>query len=197
MTVAEKVKSTVQPFGVQADHPHNSDILLQSIPGCKLRTRIVSNKPITDRKTGQPMVPTDQASFLSMLPTIPGMEIHVNPAKLSYVISDPLHDDDDLCERIAGAINHQRGVKIDKVRGVEPQHGTLDQHRMKTLCRELLRWRDQQAVKLVKGSWPTDEDVEALPGHFLLNPGSFTFTGQPRFEKDWDRWVEKLSSGGG
>jgi len=196
MTVSEKAVS-VAPFGVIADHPRNCDMVIQSIPGCRLRSTLSANKPIVDSKTGETRIPLDQARHFSMLPTIPGMELHVNPSKLTYTVVDPLYDDEDMCDRILKVLNRQGGVKLEKVRGAEPRKGQLDVHRMKTLCREILHWKAEGAFKIAKGMFPSMEDIEELPGDFLLNPGSVVHNTQPQFEKDWDDWIAKLNSSGG
>ena len=133
-----------------------------------------------------------------MFPPVPGMQLHVNPARLSYVISDPLDEDEDMCERIRKYLNTSSPFRTDaRIRGVPTTKGSLDVHRMKTICRELFNLIKLGHVKVVKGLTPRMEDIEALPGNFLLNPGSRVVNTQPMFEKDWDKWVEQLTRSGG
>ena len=190
MPTATQKATIIQSFGVQADHPRSSDLIIQSIPGCRLRSTLSANKPGV-------RIPSDQARLFAILPVVPGMELHINPAKLSYVVNDPLYDDEDTCDRIRQAVNQLRGVKIEKINGAAPLKGKLDVHRMKTLCREMIWWHDEDAVKVVKGIMPTLEDVEQLPGNFMLNPGSQVMNSQPTFEKDFSAWYEQLTRSGG
>lgn len=188
----------VPPFGVEADHPRNSDLLIQSVPGLRLRSAIDGAKPITDVKTGDQVIPTDQAQMMSGFPKTPGMQIHVNPDDGSYAIIDPLFDDASLCERVTRYLNQKTGFRISgTIKGVPPQNGKLDVHRMKTLCRELVNIVNSGEGKIVKGALPDADDIEDLAGDFLLNPGSRVTNTQPTFEKDWDEWVAGLSRSGG
>lgn len=200
MPVAERETLTrIAPFSVQADHHNNSDLLLQSIPGCRLRSTITATRVVVDQRTGETRIPVDRARHLGQLPTpIPGMVIALNPNDCTYTIVDPLHGDAELCERLRLAINRDRSIRVSgKLSGVKPLHGSLDQHRMKTLCRELLQIVASGDAVVVKGAMPTEEQVAGMPGKFLLNPGSQVRTSQPRFEEDLDEWADGLDRRGG
>lgn len=197
----ERIKVLIEPFTVEIDHPRNADVLLQCIPGCRLRSLISGAKPITVRMPDgreESRIPQDQARDMGMLPVIPGMQLTVDPEKCSYRIYDPLSDDEDMCDRIQKAMD-TRGVfrSSGKLRGVPTSTGTLDQHRFKSLCRELLWLLEASHAKMVKGVQPTMEDVGELPGDYLLNPGSQVPNTQPRFEREWDDWYSRLVQSGG
>jgi len=198
-TMQEKTTAvSVAPFGIEADHPRNCDLLLQAIPGARLRSAISASRTVIDVKTGEPRIPQDQARHLGQLPPIPGMQIHVNPAKLSYVIMDPLAEDEELCERIRKAMDASRAFRVgNRLRGVPTQTGTLDPHRMKTLVRELVWLVTGGEARVVKGALPRMEDVEELPGKYLLDPGSRIRTSRPIYEEDLEPWWAKLTSTGG
>lgn len=199
MSTVEKKKTTVvPPFGVEINHPQNNDVLLSSIINCRLRSQISNPQPIKDAKTGEPCLPIDQTIRFGRFPTVPGMQVHVNPEKLEYVILDPLHGDEKLCETIRKRLNESSVYRVtDKLGGVPPQKGELDKHRMKTLCRELLRLRDLGWANVVKGPTPSLEDVNDLPGNYLLNPGARMQNMQPPYECDWENWVAQLARTGG
>ena len=199
VTMEEKsTTSTVQPFGIVADHPRMCDLLLQGIPACRLRSTIRVDKPSKDQKSGIERVSPDQAKGLGQFPSIPGMELHVNPAKLSYTVIDPLHEDEEMCKRIKRAIDNSSNVRTTgDIAGVPPLSGTLDPHRMKTLCREILWLAKAGDVKVCKGSLPSMADVEKMNGEFMLNPGSMVQNMQPRYERDWPAYLEQLSRVGG
>jgi hypothetical protein len=189
---------SVQPWGIEADHPRCCDLLLQSIPGERLRSTIIASKPARDVHSGMMMIPPDQSAFLAQFPPMPGMQLHVNPAKLTYTIIDPMFDDEDLCRKVQGALERQTSFRTSgKLRGQETKRGTLDVHRMKTLVREMTWLIDAGEARVVKGVKPDMEQIIQLPGEFLLNPGSRVTNLQPRFEKDWDAWIERLTASGG
>jgi len=194
----ERTVAVVPPFGVEIDHPRNSDVLLQGIKTHRrLRSALGLPRPIPDRKTGEPRMPIDQTREWGQFPNVPGMQIHVNPAKLTYTIVDPLRGDEDLCGRIRKYLNANSAFHVDtKIDGVPPHKGEVDQHRMKTLCRELLRLLDSGVAKVVKGPRPSMEDVDSLPGKYLLNPGARIRNSQPTFEEDWDDWYTNMTTVG-
>lgn len=189
----------VAPFAIEADHPRMATLLLQSVPNCRLRSRISASKGTivnTADPDNMPVIPLDQARALGQLPVIPGMQFHCNPGKLSYMVYDPLSDDEDMCERIRKVIQGPSRTG-EKMKGMKTEKGTLDVDRMKTLVRELVRLVDAGDAKVIKGMLPVAEDIDGLPGDFLLNPGSMVPNSQPRLEKDWDEWVKNLSRYGG
>jgi hypothetical protein len=189
---------SVKPFGVQIDTPRNSDVMLQGIDGgCRLRGAIAASKTVKDAKTGEEKLPRDASRHLGALPAIPGMEIHVNPAKRTYSIVDPLHGNTVLCELISRALREDGRPFAGEIRGVEPRNGELDVDRMKTLCRELVWLLKSDHAKMIKGIRPDLDDIEDLPGKYLLNPGSRVANMQPRYEEDFSEWVQNLARTGG
>jgi len=188
---------SVQPWGIEIDGPRNEDVLIQCIPGCVMRGAVRAGKPIVDTQN-RSWISGDESQHLGQYPPIPGMQLHVNPAKLTYAISDPLSDDEDLCDKIKSVMDrtgpyHSTG----RLRGVPTQKGTLDAHRMKTLVREMCWLVDSGYARVVKGAKPNQAAVDDLPGNYLLNPGLRTFSTQPRFEKDFSAWIEQLTKAGG
>lgn len=196
-TAQQTKKTTVAPFGVEADTPRNQNVMLQSIPNCVLRGALNASKTARDAQSGEERVPRDQARHLGVLPPTPGQQIHVNPQDGTYTIIDPLHGDEEMCEKIRRGLKGDGRPVPERIDGHKPQKGQLDKHRMKTLCRELINMLESDEVKMVKGPRPKLEDVERLPGDFLLNPGSRVHNTQPTFEKDWDEWVQQLTRSGG
>lgn len=200
--VADSVDVIVMPWGIEADHPRNCDLLLQCIPGQRLRSALDGSKPALDRKTGDLVVPLDQSRSLASAPKMPGMQLHVNPAKLTYVIIDPLRDNEPMLNRLEKFLSTSNGRSITgKLNGVDKLEGKLDPHQMKSLCREMLRLVESKEAKVVAGRGmgpiPDQDDVDGLPGHYLLNPGSIVANTQPKYEKDWEQWVATLSHNGG
>lgn len=199
-TVLEDDELIVAPFGIEADHPRNSDLLLQSIPNCRLRSSIDGSRSIIDAKTGDVRVPLDQARALSSFPRTPGMQLMVNPMRGAYVVLDPLEDpaNEQVIDRVNKYLKQNTPIRSNsQIKGVPKQKGELDKDRMKTLCREILDLHDAGHIKVVQGMLPDRETVDSLPGNYLLNPGSRVQNTQPRYEKDLEGWVDRLSQNGG
>lgn len=193
----ERREVIVASWGIEADHPRNCDLVLQGIPGIRLRSAISATRTVKD-VNGNTFVPQDQSAYLGMFPPLPGMQLHVNPSKLSYRIIDPLSDNEELCEKIRTTMNRIGPFRSEgKLKGVQTQSGELDPHRMKTLIREMLWLVNSGEAKVIYGNKPEIEMIDQLPGHYLLNPGARVANLQPMFEKDWLGWLEKMSSVGG
>ena len=193
----EEVSVVVPEFGIEIDHPRNNQVLLQCITGEVLRSAIDGAKPIIPKEGKDATVPTDQLHGMGSMPKTPGMQVHVNPVELTYEIIDPLHGDEELCEKLRLWIDHNSSMTTGKkLNGAPPKKGTLDKHRMKSLCRELFWLVEAGEAKRCKGSIPSMEDIVDLPGHFLRDPGARSPTHQPKFEKDYEEWVENVSRSG-
>ena len=198
-TVADKPRKEiiVAPFGIEADHPRNCDLLLQCIPGERLRSAFDGGKSVKNR-AGDMVTPRDQASFLASFPKTPGQQLLVNPAELTYKIIDPLAKDPALLDRVTKFVRNNMALRTDaQMKGVPDKEGKLDVHRMKSLCYEMLNLVNSGEAKLCKGSLPTEKELEELPGRELLNPGLQTHTTQPRYKDEWDAWVDRLTQSGG
>lgn len=199
--VVEKKTATIPPFTIEADHPRNCDLLLQSVPNCRLRSAIKASRTTLKNIASEdntPVIPKDQARHLGSLPPIPGMRLMVNSAKLTYEVTDPLHEDKGLCDKIQAAMrSDDRPYLSGGVKGVPSQAGILDIHRMKTLCREIIHLLEAKHVVIRKGMPPKLDDVTELPGKFLLNPGSRVPNSQPTFEEDLSEYVDNLQKTGG
>lgn len=192
MNTAAKDVGFVPPFAMIADHPRNCDLQIQSVPNCRLRSRIISSRTVKDKRTGEEMVPVDQSRHLGALPEIPGMVIHVDPENLTVKITDPLYRDDDFLERVSKRFAATTGMVPKRLKGNPPHEETIDADRMKTLCRELINIVKSGHGKWERGPTPDIEDVNELPGEYLLNPGSLFENQQPRYEKDYDEWKRTL-----
>ena len=191
-TATKEAKTIVPPFGVEFDHPRNADFVLQAIPGCRIRSAI---SPTATNVDGSVRTLVDVPSG-SVVPAVPGMQIHVNPEKLTFVVTDPLYEDEAACERVRAYMEATTFGKLDKIRGVPPQEEKLDVHRMKNLCRELIQIIEEGHAKVCKGPKPLLEDVDKMIGKYLLNPGGDTSTNQPTFEEDYPEWVERMTKAG-
>lgn len=189
--------SVIPPFGIEANHPRNCDILIQCIPNCRLRSSIDGQRGAMD-DNGNYRVPRGQAEYLSSFPKTPGMQLIVYPAECRYVIRDPLRDNHQMLDRIQRFLKEKSISGFsDKLNGIPTTEGKLDVHRMKTLCRELIQIVNNDYATVCEGRLPDLEDLDELPGHFMLNPGSRIPNTQPVYEHQFDQWLANLSQTGG
>lgn len=196
-TTKNRKTTTVVPFVVEMADPRCNDIVIQCIPGCKLRSAIKSVKKVFSPHKG------DETTFAHSgvvpgLPELPGMQVHVFPSTGKYKITDPLHGDERTCNIIKSLLKKQLGFRTaEKLDGSPPVSGKLDPSTMKTLVRELVRLVEGDMAVVIKGERPTEQEMENLPGRYLLNPGSRVPTGQPRYEDELEDYVDNLRRVGG
>lgn len=199
MTTAEKATEGIDflPFTVEATCDRNRNLLIQNIPGMILRSAISSAAPVKDARTGEEMVPVDQARGLGQMPATPGMLLKVDPRNLSYKVTDPLCDDERLQGRLSSFLRQKGAPSNTSVTGMPAQEGVLDIHQMKTLCRELANAEAKGDVTAKKNKVPTVSQCDEFDGRYLLNPGSRVRNSQPRYEDEFEEWVSRLGQQGG
>jgi len=198
MTTTAEKEVMVRPFTIEIDHPTNANVFVQGI-ALKLRSRVKHAKKIRklNKQTGEVEERPASAKMLSTLPSeIPGQHLRVDPAKLEWEVTDSLVDDPDTCREIALAMRQdERSVYRNPVniKGVPAKRGTLNEHQMKTLCRELFHILENGHAKVVKGIAPDIEDVNEMPGKYLTNAFSEHPIHQPQFEEDMPAWIDRLN----
>jgi hypothetical protein len=195
----KKQTVTVSPFTVEADHPTNANLMIQGIGNVSLRSALKHTKTVIHASTRNPVqrMESAPAGLIGGLPmNIRGMTLRVDPAKLTWEVEDPLHDDEETCEKIRLAIRRSDSIAYtsgEKITGVPKREGKLNVHQMKTLVREVCWLLDAEHVKVVKGAEPDMEDVDSLPGRYLTNPFNPIQVRQPQFEDEMEAWIERLN----
>ena len=183
-----KTQTVIPPFGIEIDMPRNNDAVIVSIPGCRLRGAIKARADVRS---------------LPGMPEVPGQQLHVNPAKLICKIIDPLTDkkNDGLCASVARALKNSDMIDVgsgDRVSGVPDREEFLNVDAMKTLCREMVWLLDAGQAKIVSGPRPSLEDINDLPGRYLVDPGnSVSEYTQPRYEDQVETFRMAVATGGG
>ena len=66
-----------------------------------------------------------------------------------------------------------------------------------TTYNRLLQLVEAGNAEFIFGPKPTLEQIEGMPGSFLLQPGLRTSTLMPRYEDGWDEYVDNLRRSGG
>ena len=187
----------VAPWGIEIDTPRMADVLMQAVPGLRMRSAVDGSKGIKDVKSGDMMVPQDQMQKLGSFPKTPGQQIWVNPVELTYVVSDPLRDDEEMCARITRWVKRNMSIRLEgDVNGVERLQASLDQHRMKNLNREMLWLVDKGDAFVCRGKVPLLVQVNGLPGRYLQNPGARSGWNQPIYEDQMEEWLDRLTRSG-
>ena len=122
---------------------------------------------------------------------LPGMWLSVNPATGEWRSEDPLYRQEGKLERIRLALSKAFGIKVvdQKLKGIRSRSGKVDENTMKTLCLELLGFLEADEARLVKGTRPTKEEIDELPGRYLLNWSNLNKWQQPKFADQYDHWV--------
>ena len=184
----------VVAFGIEADHPRNSDLLIQGIEDGRLRSAIKPTKQVFDREEGELIERPAPAGMVDGLPSrLSGMQLHVDPEKLTWKIVDPLEGNERALEQIKRAVDRNTGYSTnDKLKGMKERSGTLGEDEMKTLIREIVGIIESGEAKVI-GMKPDMDDVDALPGRYLLNASKREQWKQPRYEDDLPAWETSLN----
>ena len=200
MSVTEKAVS-VRPFAIEADTPRNGDLIIQSLGLLRLRGAVSASVMVFDKQwneedyeEGEQTRPAP-ARLIDGIGELPGVCLFVNPGKLEWELKDPLYKKENKLEFIRKALRRVRGVRStgDRLQGMKPQKGTVDVDTMKSLCRELLCFIEADEARVIKGTKPTMEDIEAMPGRFLLNNVNMSGWMQPKYEDQYLDWVNRRS----
>jgi hypothetical protein len=126
------------------------------------------------------------------MPDIPGLYLTLSFRDNKLTIEDPLRKDRDLCAKIKSSLRAANRFKSDgELTGVATVEKTLNVHQMKTLVLEIRDRINANEVRIIKGEFPTDDQIEKLPGKKLLDPGRNFPTSQPMFEEDWWDWASR------
>lgn len=185
---------SVQKWGIEADHPRNGDLWIKCIPNCRLRTQI-RPKPVVDDRTGNATMHVGEAVNYGTAGTLPGMQLLVDPATCECVIIDPTHDDPEGLKRWLKQV-FRNSPTVPEMQGQPPRREKIDVDHMKTLCREMKQLVELGHAKVCTGELPKAEDIDALPGDYLLDAGAFTTTFRPKYEKDYDEWHRRQGTMG-
>jgi len=206
-TVTKKMATSVMPFAIEAKTPRNQDIIIQCL-GCKrLRGAVRASMEAFDRQwqdqdDDESATRPVSANLIDGIGELPGQVLYVDPAELTWKIRDPLWGEDSKLERIRKAMRRALGLAVidQKLQGMKPEDGTLDVDTMKTLCLELLSFIEAGEARVVKGIKPSKEDIDELPGRYLLNWSNRNKWRQPKYADQYDEWerdMNKLSRSDG
>jgi hypothetical protein len=200
-TTEKKREVSVAPFAIEARTPRNQDIMIQSIGQMRLRGAVSASVQAFDRTwededqedAEMPTRPVS-AKLIEGVGELPGMQLYVNPATCEWKTADPLYKKEKALKKLQKALSNALGVAAvdQRLEGMKPRSGKLGQDEMKTLCRELLCFIEAGDAKVVKGMAPEREEIDELPGDYLLNWSQKDKWRQPRYEKDYENWADRV-----
>lgn len=196
--------ASVMPFAIEARTPRNQDLMIQCLGGMKLRGAVSATVEVfdhtwtdldADSEDGERLTMPTPAKVIPGVGDLPGEQLYVNPVTGEWKTFDPLYKKEAVLDRIRRAIKNRGGVANvgERLRGIKARSGRVDADTMKTLCRELLCFIEAKEARVVKGICPDRDDVDELPGRYLLNWSNRSKWHQPRYEDQVDRWTEKLN----
>lgn len=194
-TETEERKSlSVSAWGMEAEHPTNSDLLIKCLANVRLRSAVRPVKEVIGRRHGEQITKATSADNIDGLPSrVPGMQLHVNPRTRKVRVIDPLLKEEQTLEDINTAMQEAGIPTATKLRAVPTREELLDEDQFKTLVREMVWFVEAGEAVVARGVKPDLEEVDQLPGDYLLNPGSGSQWNMPRYEKELDEWKKNLN----
>jgi hypothetical protein len=135
----------------------------------------------------------DVGAAMSQMPEIPGLRLRVIPKELKIAIFDPLESKPELVERINRVFKAARGgASTTPYKAVErvEQDFSKDPDKFKTLICELARMKDAGTVKMHDGKFPTEAEIDKMPGRELYDPGGDART--CRYRDEFPEWSASL-----
>jgi len=189
-TTAAKPSAALKPFTVEFGDSNCRNFLLTTL---RIRVRGAWS---TITLAARPQGPGDFGQLAGM-PPIPGQQLTMNFKDRSIVISDPLQNQPEKLARATivakKALIKSRTKDNGDYQPIKDIEQELDFHTFKTLLIEIGKMLSQKDTKatLVKGTFPTAEEIENLPGDELYDMNNNS-SQKPRFKKDSEEWLDKL-----
>lgn len=169
-----------KPFTLSFDNGRNGTMIL---PVVTLRLRMTwlrQNFYNRTNRFGQPSIKS--MGRIEAMPDIPGMELHVRPHKqpnktgwIEYSISDPLKNMPDKLEQVNKVLRAARiGGRDSDLKAVPSSDWVeMDPDLAKTFLIALRGLVDQEWAHQERDTaCPTAEEIAALPGDELYDPGN-------------------------
>lgn len=131
---------------------------------------------------------------MSRMPEIPGIRITLDPRRLTAALHDPLKDDPELFAMACKRLNEAQHVGTDlQYRPMADVTKELEPDEFKTLTEELVYKVGHGMARVVKGELPSLDQVDALEGDYLYDPGCSVKDDRPRYRKDVSDWKKRIN----
>lgn len=183
--------SGLAPFAFRIEEPRCRGVLITSLKSTQA-IRSDWSLAILNAHGG-----SDVGGTMQRMPSIPGIEVHVNPRTRVVEFIDPLEHDQDLLDRINAivadvvAIGPAGGKSF---RAVPKQTVKLSVDEFKTFLIEIAYFDGPDSdwkLIVTSGTIPTIEEIEKLPGRELFDVRSNSHI-QPKYRDDVEKWFERL-----
>ena len=152
---------------------------------------------------------------MNTMPDIPGANLTVEPVTGKGKLFDPVEKDKDLWKRASACLKkaneHLLFPNPAIVAPFEPEPQEFSPDQLKTLLYELLRMSERRRfgskepdqadekwgalIRVTSGKLPTKEQIDALPGRKLYDPGGTGFRGKPKYDDQVEDYYEKIEQG--
>jgi hypothetical protein len=186
--------STLPPFTVEFAGNNGRHQFLRTLQR-KFRGRWETSNVIRREISKGVIGARDTSSAIGGVPTIPGVHLTLDPLKATCTYLDPLSKDTKLVEAITAALNRDRSRgRVPIVEGsVEP----LGIDKFKTLVIELAACKRAGQLVCVAGTFPSDSQIEALPGKELYDPGLQHLGFKvPKYAEDAEEYFQRAAMAG-
>lgn len=189
----QKVTSSGMPsFSFQFEEPRCRGVLINSLKSLQ-PIRSIWSLAVINANGG-----SDVGGIMQRMPAIPGITLIVEPKTKKLIFEDPLEKDTELLAKINAVMRDVSAIAPaggKSVRHTPRRELQLDDDTFKTLVIELAYMNGPDCqIKLVmqKGStFPTDEEIEKLPGRELYDVRSNSHI-QPKYVEDVAEYHERL-----
>lgn len=174
-------------FGDMHGRQHYVQTLRSKFRGCWSLTNLHRR---TDHE-GKSMGGRPVGDAMSQMPDSPGQRLTVDLATGHLREYDPLESDPERLAHICRVMGRARGGVDVKYKPIPAKDHKIDEHTLKTLCRELYSMvnADDPKARVVDGKLPSQEQIKSMPGRFLFDPANSDPV-KFRFEDQYEKWLE-------
>lgn len=138
------------------------------------------------------LIADERSERIEQIPDIPGVRLYISPERKQAIIFDPLSQKEnaDQCRGIADAIKTQFGSTQGPMETVK--YPKLTPSDVKTWLYWLRRMLDNNDIRVITGSVPEMEAIEALPGQTEM--GAFDSSpNKCRFRENFGEYMEVVT----
>jgi hypothetical protein len=132
---------------------------------------------------------------LAAMPDVPGICLTLNPRDRKAVLFDPLENDPQLLNQVTAVWRNSNPLHGGGAFGyVKRKELMLGEHQFKTLVIEVYRRHQAGHVRVMKGTMPSWETIESMPGREIYDPGDTITQRKERYVDEVDEFGVPLST---
>lgn len=178
--------SGVAEFTVEFGDERNRSVVVSTFRE-KMRGHF-SMKKFYDSEAGG----RDIGAAMQRVPDIPGQFMRVIPKDRQVIVYDPWENKPQEWRRLNASLADALPVRSGNYGPIPRQERTLSDDQLKTLVIELVRKCESGTARVVKGTLPSNREIESMPGrqlHDPLNSGR-----KPRYQDEREAWESRLDT---